>query len=208
MRTRNLGVAGAAAVGLGLAISVSAVAGADRAGSRAVTGAHPAAHRIDLGKHFSVLRRALLRATAHASSASVTAFEDDPAFGDMGVQWSAKARATTQHGFTVFAVPARDHLCLVYETATDGAGIACTRAEFAVAHGVAVRVISGNGADTTLVGLVPDGISSVDVESGEDVRAAVRGNAFAAPGGRGPGTVRWHDATGAHTEPLPPSPLG
>jgi hypothetical protein len=201
-----ISLVGALGAGLFLAINVSALATPSGAGSATRAG-------IDIAKgtsvlhEFRVLRRVPPKATA-ATLAAAHRFADDPGVRGLDIDWARMARATTQHGFTVFAVPARHHLCLMSRSGI-GTGLICRPSAEAVKTGLAVRVLVDETGDTMILGLVPDDVSVVEVESDSANQVGVQNNAFVTPGGRAAaGGLRWSDGTRDHVEPLAPSPIG
>lgn len=133
------------------------------------------------------------------------ALVEDEIVRRQGPQWDQLRTAITALDVTAFAAPGQgDDLCVISASRRYGTTFACGEPTDATR---ALTIRFGLRKQATLVvGLVPDGATSVDIVSASaTVSAPVRNNGFVARIGEESAEVRWRDAAGEHAEPLAPS---
>jgi hypothetical protein len=122
-----------------------------------------------------------------------------------GPQWDQLRTATSGFDVTAFAAPGQgEDVCVISASRRYGTTFACGEPT-ETTRALTIRFGLRKHA-TLVVGLVPDGATSVDIVSAAaTVSAPVRNNAFVARIGEESAEVRWRDAAGEHAEPLAPS---
>lgn len=164
-------------------------------------------HRLgrSLMRGFAVIRRAS-RTGARAATDSAGAFPGE--MPDRVSQWGlavGDATAITNSlGFDLWVVPGSTGTCFVYTMRSEpqvvGAGN-CAPNAMVLTGGLVSGLYSPDGSEETLIGLVPDGNSSVMVTrtDGSTESVPVSQNVYIVQGASGLASVTFRDASGRQT---------
>jgi hypothetical protein len=81
----------------------------------------------------------------------------------LGINWNLAQKLHVPAGGRFWAVPGRNHLCILAELESGAAGTSCTTTESALKHGASIVLIGGPaqswlpGSRRFIVGIAPDG---------------------------------------------------
>lgn len=152
-----------------MAASVAAIAYGDENQAASADGV-PQVTAIEQGALDAMSRLQRPRTTTDQMPADIARAID--AHASFGMNPGLSRLAVAQATHSVYVIPARGHVCAAL-TAGDGAALTCPRTNDVAAGnaGAATKNVDGNAV--AIYGLVPDGVETVTVETGESTAVSV-----------------------------------